>query len=340
MRLRARLRLTRQPDGMSLWLGIAILLAGIVLVVSVWHREGPWKDFSFEIGGAAVVGGIVVLFKPRLMRQVREGAKEEATTTAEAVAMSRTEGLEERLVRLEGVSALQAEALARRRAAAERVVRAVGDSISFSNIFELLNRASAQGLFTDRTFLATSTELGQPLLEVSTVPLAREDQLMSSGPLIFLRLFVPVMVDDEGERFSNAEGGELIWEPEDAFSTILDRIYDTYLRLNLPHEPLRLNLSFASLMINYDLMFNARQESQGSTKRLIGKLLFAINDEWVLTNAGLEGRKSGHSYGWYDEYGQRYPYLRYPDSCPPECSPDLWNEAAYFARRLGSLHAK
>ena len=265
----------RQPGGTSLWLGIAILLAGIVLVVSVWHGEGSWKDLSFEIGGAAVVGGIVVLFKPWLMRKVDKRAQETAADTAEAVATSRTVALEERLVRLEGVRDLQTEALARQRAAAERIVNTVEDSISFSNIFELLNRALAQGLFTDRTFLATSTELGQPLLEVSTVPFAREDQLISSEPLIFLSLFKPVMVDDEGERFFSLEGGELIWRPEDSLSVVLDRIYDTYMRLNLPHESLTLHLSFASLMINYDLMFNARQEPEGSTKRLIGKLLFA-----------------------------------------------------------------
>ena len=95
MGLWTRLRLRRQPDGTSIWWGIAILLAGMALVASMWHGEGPWKDFSFEIGGAAAVGGIVLLFKPWLMRKVDERAQEAAATTAKDVATSRTEALEE-----------------------------------------------------------------------------------------------------------------------------------------------------------------------------------------------------------------------------------------------------
>ena len=187
----------------------------------------------------------------------------------------------------------------------------------------------------ERILVTTSAELGQPLLEVSATPFSREDQLIPTGPLIYLRLFRLVMIDDEGEKFRSIEEGKLIWRPEESFQQVVDRMLDTYMRLNLPKEGLAVEVAIASLMLNYGLMFNAMQEPEGSPKRLIGRLLFAINDEWVLTDAGLEGTKSDHFYGWYDDDGRRYDYLRYPDDlCPSGCSPDLWEEAKCFAWRL------
>ena len=103
-----RPRLSRQPGGTSLCVGIAILVVGVVLVLLGWLWEGTWEDVFIEVGAAAGVGGIVLLFKPRLMRQVDERATDVATkaaaTTAEEIATSRTEGFERRLVKLESDS--------------------------------------------------------------------------------------------------------------------------------------------------------------------------------------------------------------------------------------------
>ena len=108
MRLWKRLRLSRQPDGTSPWWGIAVLLGGVALVLLGWLWEGTWEDVFIEVGAAAGVGGIVLLFKPRLMRQVDQVATEAAATTAETITASATDDIEERLVRLESVSDIQA----------------------------------------------------------------------------------------------------------------------------------------------------------------------------------------------------------------------------------------
>ena len=340
MRLWTRLRLTRPHDEAFPWLGVFILMAGILLVGLGWRWEGTWEDVFIEVGAAAGVGGIVLLYKQRFWRQVDQRAAEAGATAGQTAAALRTEALEERLVRLEGVSDLQADALVRQRAAAERLVNAVGDSPSFPNIFELLERASAQGLFMDRFLVATSNELGRPLLEVSLVSPLPEDQPIHIEPLVYFRIFELTPSTEEGERFRPARGGELIWRSEDSLSELADRIFDICVKLNLSYDSFMLDVSFASIMLNHHLMFNARQEPEDSAKRLHGKLLFGINDEWVLTDVGLEGTKSDHFYGWYDEHGQRYDYLRYPDSCPAGCSPDLWEEARYFVRRLGSRYSR
>ena len=94
MGLWMRFRLSRQPDGTSPWWGIGILLVGVVLALLGYLWEGTWEDVFIEVGAAAGVGGIVLLFKPRLMRQVLSGAKEEGATVSEAVAISSPSGWE------------------------------------------------------------------------------------------------------------------------------------------------------------------------------------------------------------------------------------------------------
>ena len=96
MGLWKRLRLSRQPDGTSLPVGIAVLLVGTVLVLLGYLWEGTWEDVFIEVGAAAAVGGIVLLYKQRFWRQAGAAAAEDITST-------RTEAIEQRLVKLESM---------------------------------------------------------------------------------------------------------------------------------------------------------------------------------------------------------------------------------------------
>lgn len=171
-----RLRLTRQPDGTSLPVGIAVLLVGTVLVLLGYLWEGTWEDVSIEVGAAAAVGGIVLLYKQRFWRKVDERATKAGAAAAEAI--------EQRLV-------------------------------------------------------------------------------------------------------------------------------------------------------SHRLMVEARQAAEGSGKRLKGRLRLLINDEWALTDAGLEGTKSDLLYPWRSigRYGENLE--RAGDfQCPPNCQEGLWDEAKTYAGRL------
>ena len=137
----------------------------LALLGYLW--EGTWEDVFIEVGAAAGVGGIVLLFKPRLMRQVDERATEAATTTAEAVTTSKTEALEERLVRLESISDIQADEQHRQQEDAQQVISAVHEAASFATINSLLNEAATLGLFKNGILVKTSTDPAQPLVHVS-----------------------------------------------------------------------------------------------------------------------------------------------------------------------------
>ena len=143
------------------------MLVGVVLAPLGYLWEGTWEDVFIEVGAAAGVGGIVLLFKPRLMRQVGERAAETATTTAEAITTSRTEALEERLVRLESISDIQAGEQDRQQEEANRLITAISETPSYDSVFELLTEADEQRLFLDGVFVRTNEGTGTPLMQLS-----------------------------------------------------------------------------------------------------------------------------------------------------------------------------
>ncbi|MCY3568187.1 MAG: hypothetical protein OXH38_06135 [Chloroflexi bacterium] len=335
MGLWTRLRLTRHPDGTSPSWGIAILVAGIVLVLFGWLWEGTWEDVFIEVGAASGVGGIVLLFKPRLMRQVDERttdvATKTATTTAEEIASTRTEEIEKRLIRLERVSDIQARERDRLHEEAERIIAAVEGDTSFSSLNELLDHASEQGLFAESMFIKTSDDLGQPLLQVS-------QDIYNTNPftrMMSFEILVLTEVDFIWLIYSKIEDGAVQWVEGDSFDEFVRELYAVFARANLPHDKLSLQKSLTDLQESHRLMVEARQAAEGSSNRLHGRLRLLINDEWVLTDAGLEGTKSDLIFPWRSigQYGEHLE--RTGDfGCPPNCQEHLWDEAKTYAGRL------
>ena len=132
MGLWKRLRWSRQPDGTSLPVGIAVLLVGIVLVLLGYLWEGTWEDVFIEVGAAAAVGGIVLLYKQRFWRQVDERATKAGAAAAEDITSTRTEAIEQRLVKLESISDIQARERDRLEQETKRIIATVGDDASFA----------------------------------------------------------------------------------------------------------------------------------------------------------------------------------------------------------------
>ena len=325
------LRLTRQPDGTSPWWGIAILLGGVALVLLGWLWEGTWEDVFIEVGAAAGVGGIVLLFKPRLMRQVKEQAAEAGAAVAEDIASTKAEAIEQRLVKLESISDIQARERDRLQEETQRISAAVGGDTSFTSLNELLDHASEQGLFSESLFIKTSDDLDQPLLQVSqdiydTIPFTR---------MISFEILVLTEVDYIWLIYSKIEGGTVQWVERNSFEEFVREVYAVFARANLPHDKLSLQKSVTDLQESHRLMVEARQAAEGSSKRLNGRLRLLINDEWALTDAGLEGTKSDLLYPWRSigRYGENLEGAG-GLQCPPNCQERLWDEAKTYAGRL------
>ena len=295
MGLWKRLRLTRQPDGTSPWWGIAILLVGVVLVLLGWLWEGTWEDVFIEVGAAAGVGGIVLLFKPRLMRQVKEQATEAGAAVAEDIASTKAEAIEQRLVKLESISDIQARERDRLQEETERVIAAVDADASVPNLIDLLEQASQQSLFAESFFIKTSEVLGQPLFQVS-------HGIYTVDPEVIRMLSWDILA--EVESYTGARTYESIEEPgvrwldNVDFAEFVREVYSVFTRANLPSDSLSLENSILHLQESHRLMVEARQAPEGSSTRLNGKLVLLINNEWALTDAGLEGVLSNHLFPW------------------------------------------
>ena len=333
MRLWKRLPLSRQPDGSSPWWGIGILLAGIVLALLGYLWDGTWEDVFIEVGAAAGVGGIVLLFKPLLMQQVREQAKNEATTTAVAIVTTATEELKNRVVRLEDIGDVQASVEERLQEEAERAIAAVAAEITQPNIENQLLIASKQGLYANRILVKTNTQSGHPLIRVE-----RDGALGEPGSDIYLDIWRVVPIDNEGESFREIRNSEVVWQPRDDPSSIVQEIVLKYKQLGLSKDDRSTELLFDNLQDSFRLMVAAHQEPQGSDNRIDGKLIFLINDEWVMTDTGLEGTKSSHVFRWGREYRPDTHIVFDRDrSCPEGCQEALWKEAVYYAVRLSTF---
>ena len=332
MGLRARLRLTRQPDGMSPWVGIAILLGGAALVLLGWLWEGTWEDVFIEVGAAAGVGGIVLLFKPRLLRQVDERATDVATkaaaTTAQDIASTRTEAMEKRLIKLESISDIQSRERDRFEQETERIIATVGDDASFASVNGLLDHASKLRLFAETFLVKLSDEQGQPLFETSQRTYQTETiQAVSFG-------IVALTHSDFDTDHYSLLNHRVHWSSDADLEEFITKVYSGLTRANVPQDKFSLETLISNLQESHRLMMDARRAPQGSGKRLNGKLMLLINDEWVVTDAGLEATESDHLYRWYENPPHDNYIDLYNALCPPDYQQALWEEAKYYAERL------
>ena len=335
MTLWRQLRLTRQPDGTSPWWGIAILLAGVVLVLLGWLWEGTWEDVFIEVGAAAGVGGIVLLFKPRLLRQVDERATDvatkAATTTADDIASTRTEAIEKRLIKLEGISDIQARERDRFEQETERIIATVGDDASFASVNSLLDHAYELRLFAETFLVKLSDEPGQPLFETSQHTYQTKTKTIQA---ISFGIVALTHSDFDADHYSSLNY-KVRWLSDADLGEFISKVYSGLTRANVPQDKFSLQTLISNLQESHRLMMDARKAPQGSGERLKGKLMLLINDEWVVTDAGLEAIESDYCYQWYENppYGD-YIVDLYNEPRPPDCQQTLWEEARYYAARL------
>lgn len=301
----------------SRWLGIALLVLGAGIIAGGIPIGGPVEAIAIEIGAAAAVGGIVILFEPLIRRRLNR-------TIREAVRAGTAE-LEERVVKLESVGEVQASELERQQADAEGVMASLDDPVTFSNMAELLDVAYTEGLFTERVFLKTSTKRGQPLLEITTVNAQR----------IGFSIHAPADSSFRGTQFKLMAEGTTIWDEGEGPDIIIGRIVSAYKILRLPHEELSLEVAFAQLKHSYEIMYATRQEPADSIKRLAGRLMFLVNDDWVLTDVGLESTASEAVFAPSKTVLGTADGIHIANTpCPIGCDPALWEEAQHYMQRM------
>ena len=309
--------MSEQHSKASRWLGTGLLVLGIGIIAGGIPIGEPVEAIAIEIGAAAAVGGIVILFEPLIRRRLNR-------TIKEAVRAGTAE-LEERIVQLGGIEEVQANELKRQQSDAEGVMTALDNPVTFSNVAELLDVAYTEGLFTEGVILKTSMERGQPLLEVKMV----------SSQRIAFSIHAPSDSQFRGTQFELMAEGTTVWDEGEVRNIIIGEIVSAYKKLKLPHDKLSLETSFAQLKHSYRIMYATNQEPADSVKRLTGRLMFLVNDEWVLTDVGLESTGSEIVFPPSKTIMGTADGIHIANTpCPTGCDPALWEEAQYYMQRM------
>ena len=315
-RLRRLFHLSEQHGKASRLLGVALLVLGAGIIAGGIPIGGPVEAIAIEIGAAAAVGGIVLLFEPSLRRRLNR-------LITEAVAAGTAER-ETRTIRLGGIGEVQADELKRQQSDAEAVIASLDDAVTFSNVSNLLDVAYTQGLFTESVFVKTSSERGQPLLEIVVTGKGR----------IAFNIYAPVGVHLNIVQFEVMPEGTTIWYRGREPSLIIGDIIGAYKRLKLPHSELSLEMSFAQLYESFKTLFAAHQELTDSIGRLNGRLIFLVNREWALTDVGLESIVSTDVFPPGRAAGTWVAIDIEDTPCPSGCDAALWEEAQYYMQSM------
>lgn len=322
--------MSEQIRRISPWWGLGLVLFGAGLVLCGYLFEGTWEDVAIQVGAAAGVGGVVLLFKPRLMRQVKQVATEAAA--------EHTEPLERRVSNLENINKIQATEIRRQRSETERIATSIGEAITFANVEALLMHAYHQGFFDERVLVKTNTELGKPLLEISPFSVNREDQFESPVHQVFFRVFGQVSSLRNHVQLGPIEQGIAVWNDGEDLQRVIGRIIGIYKRSRLPEEELDPRLVFSHLIDSFRLMSGSLLDPRPEARRPTGKLVFYINDEWALTDIGLESTKSEITFTPKRNQYVEWVAIDLADTlCPPDCHDDQWNEARAYMDSMKTI---
>ena len=314
----------------SPWVAVALILFGAGLVLCGFLWEGTWEDVAIEVGAAVGVGGVVLLAKPRLMRQVKQVATQAAA--------DHTEPLTRRVSNLENINEIQANEIKRQRSETERIVTSIEEEVTFANVEALLMHAYQQGFFEERILVKTNTELGKPLLELSPFSVSREDQLLSTGPQVYFRVFSQVSSYNNRVQLGPIDGGTAIWRDTEDSQHIIGRIIGIYKRSRLPEGELDLNLVLSHLIESFRLMTGMLQDTKPGIRRPEGKLVMLINREWALTDLGLECIVSDKTFTpGRNKFGEWVAIDISDTPCPPDCDDALWDEAKAYMESMNAI---
>ena len=234
-------------------------------------------------------------------------------------------------MKLESISDIQARERDRLEQETKRIIVTVGDDASFASVNSLLDHAHELRLFAKTLLIKSSDELGQPLFETSQRTYETETETIQA---ISFRIVALTLSDRLPERFSWLDH-EVHWSSVADLEEFISEVYSVLTRANVPHDKFSLQTLISNLQGSHRLMVEARKAPQDSGKRLNGKLMLLINDEWVVTDAGLEATQLDRLYRWienpsYDNYLRDFSN----QSCPPGYEQTLWDEARYYAKRL------
>ena len=261
---------------------------GVVFIVTALWLSGDksgWASVLVNLGTTLVLVGILAFLEPRLLRRVSKAAGDAATAATEQV----TRDIAQRLTRLEDLDSAADETQRRQRRAADEAVADVETgNATASSIGQLVVDGQHERLFDERFRVRTGPDL--TCSELYFLP------LVDGTPKVVMLFmdFEPIFADTTRAR-SPADlmqairktDSTVVWADQGAHDVGAELIAALH-RLNMSSDGFRFGHALKRLTASLQLMREARDAPTGSPKRLKGRLRLMINDDWVLTDEGLE----------------------------------------------------
>ena len=296
----------------TIW-GLALITASLAALAVSLVGSATWPEAGISIGTGGIMAGFVLLLEPRLVRDVGEAAGTAATATAERTATEvatrlldeSTTEMRERIEHLEGLRELQQRVEADREAATTELIKSVSEHPDFESTARLLREAREKDFFSDLQL--RSGDDTTILMNMTLISWNWDDDA------------IRVVISPFG-----IEGGpaQIEWEYGTTIGEAWGACLDACERKAVPTSRIDLVAVFESLASSYNAMTEARRSAADSPGRLQGKLRLLVNDEWAITDIGLESRISSFHLRWYPDETH---------ACPRDHDEELWGEAIFYA---------
>ena len=294
------------PKVQAAWWGIGLcaVIGAALVVVAICQLDANVAEVVASLGTGFLLAGFLLWLEPRLMRKVGE--------TTQRIVDEGTAGLRERIATLETL----------REGAASDLMDKVREHPDFDSTWELLAEADKRNLFSE-DFKVRSGGNREILMEIA----------ISDWPRIMDELMEPIQMDQvyvDILAVSAIEKAHVVasrWWSSESFDDAVNRFWDECQSKEVLTEDIDLAAVFQSLAASYGAMIEARRSPPDTPQKLHGQLRLLVNDEWAITDAGLESRLSNYCS---ESLGEG----REGENRPDGHDADLWDEAAFYAHLL------
>ena len=269
----------------------ATLLGLVAITAGLWiagFSKDAWSGALIGIGSALALLAVLAVLERRLVAEVNSSAER----TARAVARQETGALEERIVRLEDLDDIQQSSREQRRRAASAAAEAVrSGGVDPRTIGTLLRDAAEDGLLAESIRVRTGPDPDCPILWVLVV--------VSPGQNMMYLDFQEIRVSGQridGVPVPDGSPTMVVWIESDAIADVVAELEKSLERSNQALDGFKMSYAVDRLTRSVEVMRAARAAPRGSPLRLEGRLRLLVNDDWVLTDWGLESVTTSDGY--------------------------------------------
>ena len=317
----------------TIW-GFVLITGGLLVLLLSLLKEPTLPEAGLSISTGMLVAGFILVLERRLVRDIGKATGEAAATVAESkasevaarVADEKTAEIKDRVEYLENVQKLQTKIAADRQNSVSLLMAKVREEPDFDSISELLEDAEKRQLFSDIKLRTGSNR----------------DSLMSLGWNAGFRPSPAEAVDPDWPTLeqmefyldeiwlsavtaSGEESALTCWSPGETVEEAWNNFLDACERDGIAPSKFDLPALFDMLAASYGAMTEARRSPEDSPRRLQGHLRMLVNDQWAITDEGLESRRSGLVL-------RSRPEGTAP--CPEGHDEQLWQEAMIYSQLL------